>query len=85
MCRFMFGFGVLPSVCMVVVLYFLFETPRWLVHHDKVEKAFDVMKKIRTAENVEKELNDIVKDYQQSQENKIGVCTYMCLSMLVIA
>ena len=93
-CRFMFGFGLLPSLCMVIVLCFLFETPRWLVHHGRVEKAFDVMRKIRNVECVERELDDIIKDYQRSQEKKLGsvymhfnfvcvcvcvcVCVYMC-------
>ena len=73
---------------MIIVLWFLFETPRWLVHHGKVEKALDVMRKIRAAENVEKELDDIIKDYKQSQEKKIGiqvlcVCVYVCVHACV--
>ena len=68
----MFGLGVIPSVVMCICLLFLFETPRWLVFHGKVDKAREVMRKIRSHDMVEKELSDIVNDYEMTSKNAIG-------------
>ena len=69
----MFSFTLLPSLCMIAALCFLFETPRWLVYHGKAEKARSVMKKIRSSEYVEKELNEIITDYEDNRKRKLGV------------
>jgi len=58
---------------MIAALCFLFETPRWLVYHGKVEKARSVMRKIRSSEYAEKELKEIIKDYEDSHKRKLGV------------
>ena len=71
-CRLMLGFGILPSVAMFISMCFLAETPRWLVFHGKTEKAQDVLKKIRHSKDVENELNNIVKEYNKSQKDRIG-------------
>jgi len=71
---------VVPSVVMCACLWFLFETPRWLVFHDKVDKARQVMMKIRSDDVVEEELSDIVNDYEVTSKNVIGkeVCSVAC-------
>jgi len=68
----MLGFGILPSVAMFISVWFLFETPRWLVFHGKTEKAHAVLKKIRHSEVVEDELSDIVNEYKKFSQDKIG-------------
>jgi len=68
----MLGFGILPSIVMCIGLLFLFETPRWLVFHCKVDKAWEVMRKIRNDDMVEKELSDIVNDYEVTSKNILG-------------
>jgi len=68
----MLGFGILPSVMMVIGLLFLFETPRWLVFHGKVDKARKVMRKIRSDDVAEEELGDIVNDYELTSKNVFG-------------
>lgn len=68
----MLGFGILPSVALFVAMYFLVETPRWLVFHGKTEKARDVLRKIRHSKAVEDELNNIVKEHKKSQKDRIG-------------
>jgi len=70
--RYMLGFGVVPSIVMFVCLVFLFETPRWLVFHGKVNKAREVMRKIRSDDMVEEELGDIVNDYELTSKNALG-------------
>jgi len=68
----MLGFPVIPSLVMCFGLWFLFETPRWLVFHGKLDKAHKVMKKIRIESAVEEELSSIQKDYE-SNLNSIGL------------
>jgi len=68
----MLGLGVIPSIVMCVCLLFLFETPRWLVFHGKVDKAREVMRKIRSSDVAEKELSDIVNDYELTSKNSIS-------------
>ncbi|XP_065903148.1 proton myo-inositol cotransporter hmit-1.3-like [Dysidea avara] len=75
--RYMFGLGVIPSIVMCVCLLFLFETPRWLVFHGKVDKAREVMRKIRSDDMVEEELNDIVNDYELTSKNAIGTIQFI--------
>ena len=73
----MLGFGILPSVAMFISMCFLAETPRCLVFHGKADKARDVLKKIRHSKDVENELNNIVKEYNKSQKDRIGKETIM--------
>ena len=71
--RYMLGLGIIPSIVMCVCLLFLFETPRWLVFHGKVDKAREVMRKIRSDDVVEEELGDIVNDYELTSKNVLGM------------
>jgi len=72
--RYTLGLGVFPSIAMCVCLLFLFETPRWLVFHGKVDKAREVMMKIRSSDDmVEEELSDIVNDYELTSKNAAGM------------
>ena len=73
----MLGLAVVPSLLMCCGLYFLFETPRWLVFHGRLEKAHKVMRKIRNEDLIEKEMQDIVKDYEVNSKNALGMCDYI--------
>ena len=68
----MFGFGVIPSIALFLSLWFLFETPRWLVFHGDVNAAQEILKKIRPCNAVEKELSNIIKEHENMQQSKIG-------------
>ena len=68
----MFGFGVLPSAALFLSLWFLFETPRWLVFNGDVNAAQEILKKIRPSSTVEVELTDIIKEHESMQQSKIG-------------
>jgi len=64
---------------MIAALCFMSETPRWLVYHGKVEKARSVIRKIHSSEYVEKELNEIIKDFELNCEKKLGMLLCMCI------
>lgn len=68
----MFGFGILPSIALFLSLWFLFETPRWLVFHGDINAAQEILKKIRPCSAVEIELSDIIKEHENMQQSKIG-------------
>ena len=71
--RYMLGFPVVPSLLMCFGLWFLFETPRWLVFHGRSERARKVMERIRIGNVVEEELHDIHKDYELHLKNAMGM------------
>ena len=80
----MFGLAIIPSVTMFIGFLFLPESPRWLVFHGKSEKARQVLTKIRPAEEVDPELEDIIKDYEELQLSKMGEPSLFCYSVLTI-
>ena len=79
----MFGLAVAPSLLMCCGLWFLFETPRWLVFHGKSDKARKVMEKIRSGSTVEEELLNIQKDYELHVKNALGLLNVIKLTTYV--
>ena len=69
----MLGVAVIPSLLMCCGLWFLFETPRWLVFHGRLELARKVMGKIRIGNAGEEELQDIQNDHELHLKNAIGL------------
>ncbi|MGE5458616.1 MAG: sugar porter family MFS transporter [Methanococcaceae archaeon] len=57
--RWMFGIQAVPSVIFFSLLYFVPESPRWLVKKQQVDKAREVLTQVG-AKNVEYELSDIL-------------------------
>ncbi|MDP4274283.1 MAG: D-xylose transporter XylE [Bacteroidota bacterium] len=57
--RWMFASGMIPSLIFLILLFFVPETPRYLVMKDKPTKALDLLKKLSGAEAAQSELDDI--------------------------
>ncbi len=57
--RWMFGVAVVPAVVFAVGMYFLPESPRWLVRAGERQAARAVLSRIRGSDNVERELREI--------------------------
>jgi len=70
--RFMLGLGGVPSVIMFVGLLFMPESPRWLVFHQKEDKAREVLAKTRMPDQVEGELMSIKREYEQLKKEKMS-------------
>lgn len=66
--RWMMGIMVIPSFILLVLLFFIPESPRWLVEKRKNRKAYLVLKKINK-ESVENELTDIESSVQDVKGN----------------
>lgn len=58
--RMMLGVLVVPSIVMFIAIYFLPESPRWLLLKDRKSEANEVLSKIRnTEEEIQSEMNEI--------------------------
>ena len=56
--QWMLGVCSIPALLFCLLLYTVPESPRWLVHHARVEKAYDVL--VKTGEpNVDQEISEI--------------------------
>jgi len=62
--RWMFGVMAIPSALFFLLLFFVPESPRWLVRKTLVDKAREVLQKVGAA-NVEAELADIVASLKE--------------------
>lgn len=57
--RLMIGLSVIPAVLMVLGLWRMPESPRWLVKHGRRDSARQVLQRIRAADRIDTELADI--------------------------
>lgn len=57
--RWMFGLGVIPAIIFCIGMWFLPETPHWLVSHALHDKARAVLVRVRGTPNVDDELQSI--------------------------
>jgi SP family galactose:H+ symporter-like MFS transporter len=64
--RYMFGLAAIPSIALVIGMWRLPDSPRWLISKSKVEQARRVLQRARTASDVSSEITDI----QQSMEKQ---------------
>lgn len=65
--RWMLGLAMIPSVVLLVGMYFMPETPRWLMSRGREDEARDVLLQSRTEEEAEKEIRDI-KEVERREE-----------------
>ncbi|HET7479468.1 MAG TPA: sugar porter family MFS transporter [Rubrobacteraceae bacterium] len=65
------GLAVIPALVLFVGMYFLPDTPRWLVSKGREEEARRVLRRTRTDEEVERELNDI-RRIEEAEEEQAG-------------
>lgn len=69
--RYMIGFGMIPSVLLFIGMYFVPESPRWLVMKNKISAAMDALQLIRPSrENCETEIGQIQNALEQEKEIK---------------
>lgn len=66
--RWMLGLAAIPAVILGVGMFFLPETPRWLVSKNLTERARSVLRRTRGEERVDEELADIERVESQEEE-----------------
>ncbi|MFX1443753.1 MAG: sugar porter family MFS transporter [Promethearchaeota archaeon] len=65
--RYMFGLAVIPGAILLIGMFFLPESPRWLVHHGDIKDGRKVLQRIRDNTNIEVELNEIQTSLEQEK------------------
>ena len=63
--RYMFGLAAIPSIALVIGMWRLPDSPRWLISRSMVEKAKQVLQRVRTDADVSPEITDIQKSMEQ--------------------
>jgi len=64
--RWMFGLSVIPAVIFALGMYFLPESPRWLVRHGEPARARSILARIRDTSDVDAELKEIEQSFAES-------------------
>lgn len=57
--RWMFGLGVVPAVGLTIGMWFLPDSPRWLISKSRVDEARQALKRLRSPEEIGPEVADI--------------------------
>lgn len=66
--RWMFAFGAVLAAVLAIGIYFLPETPRWLLDNDRPDEARDVLSRIREHEDIDDELEEIRETSETEEE-----------------
>lgn len=67
--RSMFAMGLIPAVLLFIGVFFIPETPRWLVLKGRVNEAKNILFRIRGANNVDEELRAITDNIQSTKSS----------------
>ena len=63
--RWMFGVGAIPGVLFLVLLFFVPESPRWLIKQGRPAEALPILLRIHGEELAKKEVIDIKRSFDQ--------------------
>ena len=82
--RYMFGLAALPSIGLVIGMWWLPDSPRWLISKSKVDEARKVLKRARTTADVDPEIKDIQHGMAQQGEGGMAGLLQPALRMPMI-
>ena len=63
--RYMFGLAAIPSIGLIIGMWCLPDSPRWLISRSKVEQAKQILQRARTVSDVSPEITDIQKSMEK--------------------
>jgi SP family galactose:H+ symporter-like MFS transporter len=69
--RYMFALAVVPSVGLVIGMWWLPDSPRWLISKSKIDEARQILRRARTKSDVDPEIKTIQKS--MAEQDKGGV------------
>jgi SP family sugar:H+ symporter-like MFS transporter len=72
--RWMLGLAAVPSLVLLIGMFFLPETPRWLVSQDRDEDAREVLRRSRNEEETEREIREI-REVEEQEEGGLSELT----------
>ncbi len=82
--RYMFGLAALPSIGLVVGMWWLPDSPRWLISKSKVGEARQVLQRARAAADVDQEIKDIQHSMAEQGEGGLAGLLQPSLRMPMI-
>ena len=71
--RLMFYIGVIPGLMLFTGMFFVPETPRWLISKGRFEEGEKVLKKVEDPDLIEVSLNKLKEEIAIDKENKTSV------------
>ncbi|GAA4844103.1 arabinose-proton symporter AraE [Paenibacillus vulneris] len=69
--RWMFGVGAIPGIIFLVLLFFVPESPRWLIKQGRPVEALPILLKIHGEELARQEVLDIKESFKQEKGSSI--------------
>jgi len=82
--RYMFGLAAIPSIGLVVGMWKLPDSPRWLVSKSKLQQAKQVLQRVRTVSDVTPEITEIKKSMEKQGDGGIEGLLQHSLKMPLI-
>lgn len=71
--RWMFLVGLFPAIVLLIGMFFLPETPRWLISKNRWEEGKKVLIKVEDTDLVESTLLDLQRDVQLASQHKASI------------
>lgn len=65
--RLMFAVGLIPALLLFIGMFFLPESPRWLIKHGFDDKARDILARIRGTTDVDKEISGVKETLNETK------------------
>lgn len=82
--RWMFGIGFIPALLLCLGMFFLPESPRWLVRQHLPDNAKKVLRQLRGTDDVDEEINDIQKSLNMRQTSFREIFSPWVLPVLLL-
>jgi sugar porter (SP) family MFS transporter len=70
--RYMFGLAAVPSVGLVIGMWWLPDSPRWLISKSKIDEARQILRRARTTSDIGPEIKDIQQSMAEQDEGGIA-------------
>lgn len=81
--RWMFASEIIPALLFLVFLFFVPETPRYLVMRGKTERALGILEHLMSRESAHRELADIEASFQEKEPSMKPYFTFMGMWLLL--
>jgi SP family galactose:H+ symporter-like MFS transporter len=82
--RYMFALAVAPSVGLVIGMWWLPDSPRWLISKSKIDEARKILQRARTTSDVDPEIKNIQKSMAEQDEGGMAGLLQPSLRMPMI-
>lgn len=82
--RYMLGLAAIPAIILGLGMLPLPDTPRWLASRNESDTARTVLKRIRSSEDVEKELDEIQKSLKEQKAGRAELLNPLVKPALII-